>query len=106
MANRSRGLSGYLFRRFLSTTGSTQPSLAFKIERTRSQNLPIYLDYKKGRTQCKTIVRKYKGDATVLASHIKHVVGTHHLIKMKASTLEVDGDHLDELKKYFEKLGF
>mmetsp|Transcript_13202 Transcript_13202/g.19731 ORF Transcript_13202/g.19731 Transcript_13202/m.19731 type:complete len:100 (+) Transcript_13202:3-302(+) len=86
---------------------STVPknTLEFKIERTLSNNLPIYSEYRKGRTQFHTILRKYKGDEQVLKSHVQHIVGNNE-IKVKGSQMVIRGDHRKELTKYFSELGF
>uniref|UniRef100_A0A7S3ZCL9 Large ribosomal subunit protein mL49 n=1 Tax=Lotharella globosa TaxID=91324 RepID=A0A7S3ZCL9_9EUKA len=92
-------------RRRLLCTDAPQ-ALAFKVERTKTNNLPVYLHYKKGRTRCVTVVKKYRGDVEVLKSHIQSVVGRQHEILTKAATLEIVGDHKKEIDNYLEKLGF
>ena len=42
-----------------------EPSIPFRVVRSRFGNLPVYLDYKSGGSRVLTIVRKVEGDAVV-----------------------------------------
>ena len=42
--------------------------IPFRVARTKSRNLPVYLDYKNGRTRVLTLIRKIDGN--VVVSHV------------------------------------
>lgn len=42
-----------------------EPSIPFRVVRSRFGNLPVYLDYKSGGNRVLTIIRKVEGDAVV-----------------------------------------
>lgn len=46
---------------------SDQPlkQVPFMVRRTKSNNLPVYLDYRNGRARILTIIRKIEGDPLV-----------------------------------------
>ena len=54
----------------ISSPGKAAPpgdpdALPYYVARSKTRNLPVYLDYKHGRTQTTTIVRKIDGDIAV-----------------------------------------
>mmetsp|Transcript_32715 Transcript_32715/g.52986 ORF Transcript_32715/g.52986 Transcript_32715/m.52986 type:complete len:150 (+) Transcript_32715:23-472(+) len=98
--------SNSILRRSLSTSSSAEAKhTAFKIQRTRSGNLPVYLDYRKGRTMCITIVRRVKGNHNVLASELQRLVGHQHAVKVKEGSIEIVGDHKKEVSEALEQWG-
>lgn len=46
----------------------SKADIPFRVARTKSRNLPVYLDYKNGRTRVLTLIRKIDGN--VVVSHI------------------------------------
>ena len=48
----------------MPTAGQSSP-FPFLVNRSKTGNLPVYLDYKSGRTKVVTIVRKIEGDVSV-----------------------------------------
>ena len=44
---------------------NVQP-VPFRVNRTKSSNLPVYINYKSGRTRVITVVRKIDGDLVVI----------------------------------------
>ena len=61
-----------------------QDELPFAINRTElGKQLPVYVDYKNGRTRVVTQIRKYEGDETVLADEVQRVCGE---VRLRLST--------------------
>lgn len=82
----------------------TLPNLPFVVERTGTAGLPIYTDYKHGRTKVVTILRKCKGDINELKSEMEKVVGRP--VTMRPGKLVVDGNYHLRLKTWLAGLGF
>lgn len=81
------------------------PNLPFHVERTEvGKALPVYTDYKGGRTKVVTILRKIKGDINVFKSEVEKVVGKE--VVVKPGKLVIDGNHHMRLKLYLTGLGF
>ncbi len=81
------------------------PELPFSVERTDiGQALPVYTDYKGGRTKVVTLLRKIKGDINILKSEVEKVVGKKVIVK--PGKLVIDGNHHILLKMYLTGLGF
>ena len=43
----------------------SEADIPFRVARTKSRNLPVYLDYKNGRTRVLTLIRKIDGNVVV-----------------------------------------
>ena len=81
------------------------PNLPFVVERTKAgSELPVYTDYKAGKTKVITILRKIKGDVSILKSEMEKIVGQE--VMVKPGKLVVDGNHKMKLKLWLTKLGF
>eukprot|EP01036_Dinobryon_divergens_P051643 gene51643-69110_t len=53
-----------------------KPNLPFEVERTNiGAGLPVYTDYKSGRTKVVTILRRCRGDIATLRSEMEKVCG-------------------------------
>ena len=95
----------------IPTTHWTEPptseptELPFFVERTGvSRSLPIYTDYKAGRTKVVTILRKCRGDIEALKNDLEKVCGKEVVIH--PGKLVVDGNFHVRLKKWLAGLGF
>ncbi|EIE83391.1 hypothetical protein G6F46_005060 [Rhizopus delemar] len=79
----------------------------YHVSRTTSQGLPVYSEYKNGRTNLLTVVRRIKGDANALLNDLKtdfpeavaHVNPTTQQVIIK-------GHHVNELKEWLITKGF
>lgn len=84
---------------------SAQPDLPFYVERTgASKSLPVYTDYKAGRTKVITILRKCGGDVSLLKSEMEKVVGRP--VTVRPGKLVVDGNFSKRLKVWLSSIGF
>ena len=97
---------------FVSHTGwSPAPpapieGLPFNVYRTTlGQQLPVYTDYRKGRTQQRTILRKYEGATEELTAEFSKVCGGEP-VTVKLGSLEVKGNHVKATKTWLTGLGF
>lgn len=43
----------------------SKADIPFRVTRTKSRNLPVYLDYKNGQTRVLTLIRKIDGNVVV-----------------------------------------
>ena len=73
------------------------PNLNFAVERTLvGAELPVYTDYKGGRTKVVTILRRIKGDITLLKSEMEKVVGRE--VTIRPGKLVVDGNMASKIR--------
>lgn len=88
-----------------SPPAEKQPDLPFYVERTGvSKSLPIYTDFKAGRTKVVTILRKCGGDVALLKSEMEKVVGKP--VSVRPGKLIVDGNFSKRLKVWLASIGF
>lgn len=80
------------------------PSLPFAVDRTRYNTLPVYTDFKGGRTKVITLVRRIKGDVYTLKAEIEKVVGKE--VELKQSGIKIDGNYSERIKLWLVSLGF
>eukprot|EP01080_Neovahlkampfia_damariscottae_P010997 gene10997-3703_t len=78
--------------------------LPFHVQRTQSGSLPVYIDYKKGRSLALTVVRKIQGDTTELRKELMKI--TNKIVIEKTGTLEIKGNHVRLVLLYLRGLGF
>lgn len=70
-----------------------EPSIPFRVVRSRFGNLPVYLDYKSGGSRVLTIIRKVEGDAGVSGCGLLYwCVYQYHPLKALEKMLRA---HLD-----------
>ena len=82
------------------------PILPFRIERAGvSGGLPVYTDFKAGRTKRVTILRKCRGDILLLRDEMEKVTDGVE-VRIRPGRLEVDGNYEKRLKKWLIGLGF
>eukprot|EP00299_Pterocystis_sp_00344_P008237 c3041_g1_i1.p1 GENE.c3041_g1_i1~~c3041_g1_i1.p1 ORF type:complete len:161 (+),score=33.62 c3041_g1_i1:30-512(+) len=84
--------------------GNTQ-HLPFEVRRTESQLLPVYSDYRNGRSRNLTIVRKIFGDAQALKNDLSLVCGGARVIE-RPGRLEIVGDYRKPIRLWLKRLGF
>lgn len=84
------------------------PELPFDIDRSRTNNLPVYVNYKAGGSKVVTIIRKVRGDLKELEKCVRSRLGDdlHYQINELTSQLHIKGDHKDQVKRLLKELGF
>lgn len=97
------------------------PKYPFKVTRTANKPgnavgfLPVYSDYRVGGTKSTTIIRKVSGDLDTFLTELRAVLqlpvpknAKDDKIRLRASgtTIEVDGNHVPEVKSWLAGLGF
>jgi hypothetical protein len=83
--------------------GGTE-KLPFAVDRTNSGSLPVYMDYRAGRTRTETIVRKITGDVKAIASELVKITGS--TVVQKPAQVVVKGHHLRIIRLWLRSLGF
>lgn len=79
--------------------------LPFHVQRTSlGLQLPVYRDYRNGRTRVLTILRRFRGNEQELQMEMSKVCGGKEVIS-RPGRLEVVGDHANEIKKWLVGLG-
>ena len=82
-----------------------EPKLPFMIDRTDiGMSLPVYTDFKSGKTRVVTILRKIRGDVDILKSEVEKVVGKEVMIR--PGKLVIEGNYHRRLKVWLTGLGF
>ena len=80
-------------------------NLPFAVDRTQiGSSLPVYTDYKAGRTKVVTILRRCRGDIAQLRDEMEKVVGKP--VTVRPGKLVVDGNYHARLKLWLAGLGF
>lgn len=83
----------------------TTPDLPFFVERSSVANsLPVYTDYVGGGTKVVTILRKCRGDISILKEEMEKVVGKE--VEVRPGKLIVVGNFDRRLKTWLTGLGF
>lgn len=84
---------------------SSLPNLPFAVDRTEvGASLPVYTEFKGGRTKIVTILRKCRGDISSLKRDMEKIVGKP--VAVRPGKLVVDGNYHIVLKKWLAGLGF
>ena len=80
-------------------------NLPFAVDRTETGNaLPVYTDYKGGKTKVITIVRKLKGDVHAFKEDLEKVVGKE--VTIRPGKVVIDGNYHMRVKLWLLALGF
>lgn len=80
-------------------------NLPFIVERAGpGEGLPVYTDYKAGRTKVITILKRIRGDVLSLRSEIEKVVGKN--AEIKPGKIVIEGNYHKRLKLWLIGLGF
>lgn len=97
------------------------PKYPFKVTRTgnKPENavgfLPVYSDYRLGGTKSTTIVRKVSGDRDAFLTELRAVLqlpvpknakDDKIWLRANGTTIEIDGNHVPEVKSWLAGLGF
>jgi len=84
------------------------PELQFDIERSKTNNIPVYVSYSHGRAKVITTVRKVRGDIKVLERCVREHLGDEHHYQVNELTnqLKVKGNHRDKITRLLKELGF
>jgi large subunit ribosomal protein L49 len=81
------------------------PPLA-QVERTTiGRSLPVYTDFKNGRTRSLTVVRHVRGNAGALVEELRRVTGGAE-VTARPGRIEVEGNKAAEIKTWLAGLGF
>lgn len=85
---------------------AARPDLPFFVERTGSAAaLPVYTEFKAGRTKVVTILRKIGGDVASLKADLEVVCGGEPAI-VRPGKLVVNGNYSLRVKRWLLGLGF
>ncbi|KAG8459336.1 hypothetical protein KFE25_012972 [Diacronema lutheri] len=77
----------------------------FRVFRSNYNELPVYHDYRNGRTRRLTLVRKYVGDAEELCRELARVCAQPK-VEVRTGRIEIKGLHKEKVVAYLESLGF
>jgi hypothetical protein len=80
--------------------------LPFLVPRTKSKNLPVYVQYYHGGNQVVTVVRKYKGDEAALATGLQAVVGPDVPLRVRPGRIEIKGDRKAAIEGWLQDIGY
>lgn len=81
-------------------------TLPFRVFRTeKGKQIPVYTDYRNGRTRCMTMVRRFRGDVDVLAEEMSRVCDNNMVI-VRPGRMEVKGNYRDRVEEWLLRLGF
>ena len=85
---------------------SIMPDLPFHVARSDvSKSLPVYTEYKGGRTKINTVLRKVSGDIKELTLEMQRVCDGNE-VEVRPGKLIVNGNYHWRLKLWLAQLGF
>jgi len=93
----------------ISLTTPAYLSLPYHVQRTHSNNLPVYHDIKGGGTLKTTIIRRITGDASVLREELAKLFNLEKgksSVKNPTNHVVLKGKYRDEVIKYLRERGF
>ncbi|CAB3983055.1 39S ribosomal L49, mitochondrial [Paramuricea clavata] len=84
------------------------PSLPFEIKRSRTNNLPVYVDKKRGGSLVLTVIRNIKGDLNELVRFLKENLGeeVHFQTNEITSQVKIKGYHKEAVVRLLKEHGF
>ncbi|RDD47378.1 39S ribosomal protein L49, mitochondrial [Trichoplax sp. H2] len=84
------------------------PPLPFRINRSKTNNIPVYSEIRKGRTLHLTIIRKIEGDLHAVKEGLKRLLGEDVQIQINEvnSQIIIKGKHVKPITKWLLLLGF
>jgi large subunit ribosomal protein L49 len=86
--------------------GEAPVGLPFAVSRTAlGQSLPVYTEYKGGRTKVVTVVRRIRGDVDALKEELEKVCEGAE-IDIRLGKVVITGNYHGRVKMYFSGLGF
>merc|ERR1712216_410236 len=87
-----------------STDSAPSADAAWTVSRTKSGQLPVYSDFRNGRSKRTTILRRIRGDVTILEKELSRVCGGEAVAR-KMGRLEVKGNHTAAVREWLTGLG-
>lgn len=81
------------------------PEVSFFVDRTHTNNLPVYSEFKDYHQVKKTVVRRISGNVGHLVSELKKITSNSD-VEVKVGRVEIKGIHVDKVKDYLYRLGF
>ncbi|XP_046849029.1 39S ribosomal protein L49, mitochondrial-like [Xenia sp. Carnegie-2017] len=84
------------------------PSLPFQVRRSKTNNLPVYIDKKRGGSLVLTVIRNISGSLDEMVNVLKKHLGNHlHFQKNElTSQVKVKGYHKEDIVRLLKELGF
>lgn len=85
------------------------PDLPFRVDRSCNRNLPVYTDYKNGRTRILTIIKKIDGDIHAMEEMLRRHLNIKTLrtrVDSLTGSITLHGNHRDQVKTWLRALGF
>ncbi|KAI0561658.1 Ribosomal protein L49/IMG2 [Gracilaria domingensis] len=80
--------------------------LPFSVFRTpKAKQIPVYTDYRNGRTRCMTVVRRFRGDANELAEEMSRICDDRP-VTIRPGSVQVVGNYRARVEEWLLRLGF
>jgi large subunit ribosomal protein L49 len=89
---------------------SEKVAVPFAVHRSKTNELPVYTEFKNKKARHSTIVRKISGDLDAFEQELRKLVGARPVIKQRAGSFEIY-THNNEvfanlIRDYLLRLGF
>jgi large subunit ribosomal protein L49 len=80
----------------------------FFVFRSKTNNLPVYTEFRCGRQRKFTIIRKVEGDLQVLAHEIRQILPKNTIVRVKetSSSVVIEGLYWKQVMKWLTDQGF
>lgn len=86
-------------------THKFKTEIPFYVERTHTNCLPVYSEYKQRHLEKFTVIRRISGDIGEFVNELKKITSNSN-ISVKKGRLEIQGLHTEKIKLYLSRLGF
>lgn len=99
-----------VFQRLYSTAAS-KAAPAYFVNRTQNNGLPVYTEFKNGRTNESTVIRRIDGNADALlkdlqATLFKDAPENFAVIRPRSNTIHIKGIYMNEVKEWLISKGY
>lgn len=99
-----------VFQRLYSTA-ATKTTPAYFVNRTKNDGLPVYTEFKNGRTNESTVIRRIDGDANALLKDLQATLFTDApkdfaLVKERSNSIHIKGIYMNEIKEWLIMKGY
>ncbi|KAJ1656864.1 54S ribosomal protein img2, mitochondrial [Dispira simplex] len=87
--------------------GSQKQDLGYSVLRTENMGLPVYTDFRNGRTRTLTVVRRIYGDREKLAQDLSASIPEEYIsVRKVTGHIWIKGNYRDEVLKFLTEKGF
>eukprot|EP00921_Rhytidocystis_pertsovi_P009352 GHVQ01015049.1.p2 GENE.GHVQ01015049.1~~GHVQ01015049.1.p2 ORF type:complete len:148 (-),score=10.61 GHVQ01015049.1:427-870(-) len=93
-----------IFSEFMQKRAEKISRIPFGVRRTASDNFPVYLKWRKNKTEVFTVLKKIHGNKQILKSELQTICESP--VKEQPGWFEVNGNHKVRIKQWLMHIGY